>query len=71
MGVLHQGHSKSYTEFAKFGARAEQATEVGQQKGTILAMIFTDTGELWLRATRQVEATSVSEQGVANRQNYC
>lgn len=28
-----------------------------------------DTGELWLSATRQVEATSVSVQGVANRQN--
>lgn len=56
-------------EFAKFGARAGQATEVGWQKGTILAVILTDTGELWLSATRQVEATSVSEQGVANKQN--
>lgn len=28
-GVLHQGHSKSCTEFAKFAARAGQATEVG------------------------------------------
>lgn len=42
---------------------------MGWQKGTILAVILTDTGELWLSATRQVEATSVSEQGVANRQN--
>lgn len=41
----------------------------GDEKHQLLHLLLMTTGQLWLSATRQVEVTSASEKGVANRQN--